>query len=89
LITLDEYQKYVNSGFKTVWFAGHIAANRHHLKNYVHDDVNLIDVMDMIADCVSVGVVRSGKFYDVEIDKDTLMLAFNNTVKLLISSVEE
>jgi hypothetical protein len=50
-------------------------------------DVNLIDVLDMIADCVMAGMARSGSVYPLNIDTAVLMRAFQNTVELLKSHV--
>jgi hypothetical protein len=49
--------------------------------------VNLIDVLDMIADCVMAGMARTGEVYPLTIDQDVLMRAFQNTVALLKSQV--
>src|SRR4051812_35848803 len=47
------------TGFKqTTWWDNHRKVNRHHLlqADGVPTDVNLIDVLDMIADCVMAGM---------------------------------
>ena len=51
------------TGFaQTGWWDRHRQLNRHHLNmaDGVRDDVNLIDVLDFIADCVMAGMARSG-----------------------------
>ena len=53
----------------------------------VPDDVNLIDVLDMVIDCVMAGMARTGQVYPLKIDPDVLMKAFNNTVELLKDNV--
>lgn len=70
------------------WSKLHYATERHHLLKNVPDDVNLIDVIEMIADCVCAGMARSGKVRPLEIDEFILMKAVNNTVKLMAESVE-
>jgi hypothetical protein len=58
------------TGFKqTEWWDRHRMINRHHLtKEYgVPEGVNLIDVLEMIADCVMAGMARSGEVYPLEI----------------------
>jgi hypothetical protein len=59
--------------------------NRHHLlqEDGVPADVNLIDVLDMIADCVMAGMARSGEVYSLNINPKVLAKAFVNTVELL------
>lgn len=51
-------------------------------------DVNLIDVLDMICDCVMAGMARSGSVYPLEIDDTVLRRAFDNTVELLKANVQ-
>lgn len=77
-------------GRNDAWFKEHCEANRHHLQHPEGTplDVNLIDVLDYIADCVTSGMSRKGVVYDVTIDADVLRRAFENTVKLLMESVE-
>ena len=70
------------------WSKLHYATERHHLLRNVPDDVNLIDVIEMIADCVCAGMARSGRVRPLEIDESILMKAVNNTVKLMAESVE-
>ena len=61
---------------------------RHHLKRHVPEDVNLVDVIEMICDCVAAGLARSGSVRDINIDSDTLQKAVKNTVKMLTDEVE-
>ena len=70
------------------WSKLHYATERHHLLSNVPDDVNLIDVIEMIADCVCAGMARGGRVRPLEIDESILMKAINNTVKLMAESVE-
>ena len=73
---------------KDDWYKYHTHTERHHIKSYVHDDINLIDVIEMIADCVAAGKARSGKVYDIDIDEKVLMKAFNNTVDLIMKETK-
>lgn len=54
------YANFVTGFAQTDWLDRHYSLNRHHLNAQVPDDVNLIDVLDMIADCVMAGMARSG-----------------------------
>lgn len=74
---------------RTEWWDKHRRLNRHHLlqEDGVPHDVNLIDVLDMISDCVMAGMGRSGSVYPLNITRDLLELAFQNTVELLKSQV--
>lgn len=64
------------------WYKNHIKEERHHINDFVHDDVDLFDVLEMIADCTSAGLARSGDVREITIDKDVLYKAFQNTCKL-------
>jgi hypothetical protein len=72
------------------WWDRHRKLNRHHLMDAdgVPEDVNLIDVLDMIADCVMAGMARSGSVYPLNLPTDVLVRAFQNTVELLQKNVE-
>lgn len=90
LTDIDGFHRDFVTGFKqTEWWDRHRQLNRHHLlaPDGVRDDVNLIDVLDMIADCVMAGMARSGSVYPLDIPQDVLRKAFDNTVELLKSQV--
>jgi len=74
---------------KTEWWDRHRKINRHHLlqEDGVPQDVNLIDVLDMISDCVMAGMGRAGSVYPLNLSPDVLMKAFQNTVDLLKAQV--
>jgi len=61
---------------------------RHHLARRVPEDVNLVDVIEMICDCVAAGMARSGDIYPIEISSDTLQKAVKNTIVLLKGYIE-
>jgi hypothetical protein len=87
---IDGFHRDFVTGFKqTEWWDKHRKINRHHLMQAdgVPDDVNLIDVLDMIADCVMAGMARSGSVYPLDLPTEVLTRAFNNTVELLKSKV--
>ena len=87
---IDGFHADFVTGFaQTGWWDRHRKLNRHHLlqADGVPEDVNLIDVLDMIADCVMAGMARSGSVYPLEIDPDVLRRAFENTVELLKAQV--
>jgi hypothetical protein len=71
------------------WWERHRSLNRHHLNNDdgIPADVNLIDVLDYIADCVMAGMARSGSVYPLELPPELLDRAFQNTVALLTKAV--
>jgi hypothetical protein len=70
------------------WYPMHCKTERHHLNEHCPDDVNLIDVIEMICDCVCAGMARSGSVYPVTIPSEILRKAVENTVNMCIDSVK-
>jgi len=90
LTDIDGFHRDFVTGFtQTTWWDAHRRLNRHHLlqPDGVPEDVNLIDVLDMICDCVMAGMARSGTVYPLDIDDAVLRRAFDNTVELLKTNV--
>lgn len=78
------------TGFaQTGWWDRHRKLNRHHLlqSDGIPADVNLIDVLDFIADCVMAGMARSVNVYALNLPPELLERAFQNTVQLLKEQV--
>lgn len=84
LSTMNEGTDFVNDE----WYQLHIKAERHHLLSHCPDDVNLIDVLEMISDCVCAGMARSGEIRALEIDSDILNRAVQNTTKMIKDMIE-
>ena len=87
---IDGFHQDFRTGFKvTIWWDKHRQLNRHHLNmaDGIPEDVNLIDVLDFIADCVMAGMGRSGTVYPLELSPELLERAFQNTVTLLKNEV--
>lgn len=63
------------------------AGGRLKLFSLTPSDVNLIDVLDFIADCVMAGMGRSGSVYPLKLSPKLLERAFQNTVEMLKSQV--
>jgi len=74
---------------QTGWWDNHRKIHRHHLgqSDGVPEDVNLLDVLEYIADCVMAGMARSGEVYPLELPDDVLRQAFENTAELMKSQV--
>jgi hypothetical protein len=90
LTDIDGFHADFVTGFaKTDWWDRHRPLNRHHLTedDGIPADVNLIDVLDFIADCVMAGMARSGSVYPLHLSPELLERAFQNTVDLLKSQV--
>lgn len=74
---------------ETGWWDNHRKIHRHHLlqEDGVPVDVNLLDVLELISDCVMAGMARAGSVYPLEISDSLLRTAFDNTVTLLKNQV--
>lgn len=87
----DNFLSTMNNGTDFVndeWYQLHIKAERHHLLSHCPDDVNLIDVLEMISDCVCAGMARSGEIRDLEIGIDILNRAVQNTAMMIKDMIE-
>lgn len=87
---IDQFHADFVTGFEqTGWWDNHRKVNRHHLNadDGVPADVNLVDVIEHIVDCVMAGMGRSGTVYPLSLKPETLERAFQNTVGLLKSQV--
>jgi hypothetical protein len=90
LTTIEAFHKDFLTGFKqTTWWDNHRKVTRHHISkdDGVPADVNLIDVLEHIADCVMAGMARSGTVYDLKLSDELLQRAFLNTTNLLKAQV--
>lgn len=65
------------------WYQHHVNTERHHLLSRCPEDVNLLDVIEMIVDCVCAGKTRSGEIRGLEITPEILDRAMKNTVKMV------
>ena len=86
LTDIDGFHADFVTGFaQTGWWTRHRQLNRHHLQQEdgIPADVNIIDVLDFIADCVMAGMARSGSVYELKLPPELLERAFQNTVELL------
>lgn len=91
LTGIDWFHADFVTGFKeTGWWDNHRKIHRHHLAQAdgVPEDVNLLDILEYIADCVMAGMARSGEVYDLTMTPELLNRAFKNTVDLLKLQVE-
>lgn len=90
LTAIDWFHEDFVTGFKqTGWWDSHRKIHRHHLnaEDGVPADVNLLDLLEHIADCVMAGMARSGSVYELKLNDELLQRAFKNTVDLLKAQV--
>jgi len=91
LLAIDWFHADFVTGFKqTGWWDNHRKIHRHHLgqADGVPDDVNLIDVIEYISDCVMAGMARSGSVFELKLSDEVLRKAFQNTAKLIERQVQ-
>lgn len=90
LTKLDWFHEDFVTGFKqTGWWNNHRKIHRHHIDkpDGVPINVNLLDVLEHIADCVMAGMGRNGSVYELKLPDELLQAAFKNTVDLLKAQV--
>jgi hypothetical protein len=88
---IAEFHNDFRTGFKTQdWYEMHKKVERHHFKgnDHIQDDVNLIDILEQIADGVMAGKARSGEYREEPLPKGLLEKAYKNTIKMLLDKVE-
>lgn len=94
VVYLDQfYEQFHKAQVYGVWGTGwydriHVAVERHHLDDRCPDDVDLIDVLEQIADNVMAGLARSGHYREGKVDLEMLGRAYRNTVAKLLEHVE-
>lgn len=87
----DTMQRETTPEFKKrPWYQIHVKKERHHLNAELPKDVDLIDVLEFICDCVCAGKARTGRVEKkfLELSGDTLKKAYWNTVNKMIDEVE-
>lgn len=88
---IDKFHEDFVTGFKqTTWWDNHRHIHRHHLAqdDGIPKDVNLVDVIEYVCDCVMAGMARSGSVTELKLSDEVLQRAFRNTVELLKKEVE-
>lgn len=70
------------------WYQKHIEEEKHHPFSKCHEDINLLDIIETIVDCVCAGKTRSGEIRSLEFDDKILKLALENTIKFIDNITE-
>lgn len=91
LTLIDWFYECFKTKFEdTSWWDNHRKIHRHHLTqdDGIPEDVNLIDILEYLTDCVMAGKARNAEgFYKPEAPDELLQRAFQNTVNLLLQEV--
>jgi hypothetical protein len=90
----DEFYDALNSGNinNSEWYEKHFTEERHHLLRKVPEDVNLLDVLEQIADCIATGLIRGDGKIDynyLKLSNEVLQNAYMNTAKMLENIMKE
>jgi hypothetical protein len=91
LTEIEWFHRDFQTGFKeTGWWDNHRHIHRHHLaqEDGIPSDVNLMDVLEYITDCVMAGMARSGSVTPLVFLPGLLEKAAINTVEWLKDRVE-
>lgn len=72
------------------WYQVHTEKERHHINAKKPKNINLLDILEFICDCVVAGKARSGEVDKsfLEIPDEVLREAFWNTIDKIIEEVE-
>ena len=70
------------------WYKIHCNMERHHINEVCPDDVDFLDVIEMVCDCICAGMARSGEVRPIEISSEILQKALINTTKKLSGIIE-
>ena len=84
MATLTDGTNFVSN----TWYQKHINKEKHHPFDKCHDDINLLDIIETIVDCVCAGKARSGEIRPLEFDEEILNKAVANTVKMIDEMTE-
>lgn len=88
---IDQFYSDFKTKFEThEWWDNHRKLERHHIgqEDGVREDVDLIDVIEFVADCVMAGMARSGSVYDLKLPSELLQKALKNTTEKLKAEVK-
>lgn len=83
----DNMYHAIQTGQSAQWMNEHIANSRHHAIRLL-EDVNLIDILELIADQVVVYSTRGLLNNPILLDPNDLQKAFDNTVKMMYEMIE-
>ena len=70
------------------WFKTHVTKERHHTADFLHDDVDLLDLLERLCDGICAGKARTGTYYDVVIPNKVLQKMVANTVTKIANAIQ-
>jgi hypothetical protein len=69
------------------WWERHLSEEGHHLNDRMHHHSDLLDLLEMVVDCVCAGKARTGTVFPLAVESEDLQLLLANTVEKLIARV--
>lgn len=69
------------------WWKLHLT-EKHHINDYMHADTDLLDLLEMLVDCVCAGMARTGNIFPIEMDNDRFQQMLKNTVDKIKNCIE-
>ena len=69
------------------WWREHLK-ERHHINDYMHPDTDLLDLIEMLANCVCAGRARTGEVWPIKIPDPKLHAMIQNTINKFMAAVE-
>ncbi len=69
------------------WWALHLT-EKHHINDRMHDDADLLDLIEMIVDCTCAGMARTGRVFPIEVHGETLQRLLRNTSAKMLAAIE-
>lgn len=70
------------------WWERHLSEERHHINDRLHADADLLDLIEMVADCVCAGMARTGSVFPLEVPDDKLRALLAITVARVMGAIE-
>ncbi len=86
---IDDFHKGFVGGFEdTSWLDMHVEKERHHITTKEPTDIDLIDILEYIADTSMAAMGRSGEYMSEDLPEGLLKRAFDNTLKKMLDKIE-
>jgi hypothetical protein len=69
------------------WWTLHLT-EKHHINDRLHEDADLLDLVEMVVDCACAGMARTGRVFPIEVSSEILQRLLRNTASKLIAAIE-
>jgi hypothetical protein len=69
------------------WWTLHLT-EKHHLNDRLHEDADLLDLLEMVVDCACAGMARTGTVFPIAVPDATLQHLLRNMAAKVIGSID-